>query len=63
MTSSWVNFAKTGDPNGQGLPAWPAFKDGASAELMIFGPKVEAGRALDPARVALFDAQNKAQRR
>jgi len=63
MTSYWVNFAKTGDPNGQGLPAWPAFKDGASAELMIFGPKVEAGRALDPARVALFDAQNKAQRR
>jgi para-nitrobenzyl esterase len=63
MTSYWVNFAKTGDPNGQGLPAWPAFKDGASAELMIFGPKVEAGRALDPARVALFDEQNKAQRR
>jgi len=53
-----VNFAKTGDPNGAGLPAWPAFKDGASAELMIFGPKVEAGRALDPARVALFNAYN-----
>ena len=27
VSSYWVNFAKTGDPNGKNLPAWPGFKN------------------------------------
>jgi para-nitrobenzyl esterase len=27
MSSYWVNFAKTSDPNGGSLPAWPVFKN------------------------------------
>jgi para-nitrobenzyl esterase len=27
ISSYWVNFAKTGDPNGGKLPAWPVFKN------------------------------------
>ena len=54
MSSYWVNFAATGDPNGPGLPVWTAF-GGENEQQMILGPKVEAGPALDPARVAVFD--------
>jgi para-nitrobenzyl esterase len=28
-----MNFAKTGDPNGKGLPQWPAFT-GSNARVM-----------------------------
>jgi len=33
VSSYWVNFAKKGDPNGPGLPNWPAFTN-ASQQVM-----------------------------
>ena len=27
LRSYWTNFAKTGNPNGNGLPPWPSFRD------------------------------------
>jgi para-nitrobenzyl esterase len=35
--SYWANFAKTGNPNGSGLPNWPQY-DPAKDELMNFTP-------------------------
>ena len=39
VSSYWVNFATTGDPNGRGLPSWPAFTTSDERALAL-GPSV-----------------------
>ncbi len=34
MQSYWVNFARTGNPNGSGLPEWPAYNAAANWPVM-----------------------------
>ena len=36
MAAAWVRFAKTGDPNGRGLPQWPAYRS-PDYRLLDFG--------------------------
>ena len=48
----WTQFAKTGDPNGPGLPEWPRHSLEAPALLEI-GDTVEARHDPYPARMAL----------
>lgn len=40
ISTYWVNFAKTGNPNGPNLPLWNNY-DTHSGEIMIFGDQVK----------------------
>jgi para-nitrobenzyl esterase len=35
MVGYWTNFAKTGDPNGMGMPAWPAYTTAVNGILNL----------------------------
>ncbi|MCW5571635.1 MAG: carboxylesterase family protein, partial [Steroidobacteraceae bacterium] len=39
VTNYWVNFAKHGDPNGPGLPAWPRYER-RSDRLLDLSPEI-----------------------
>jgi para-nitrobenzyl esterase len=48
MSSYWVNFARSGNPNGAGLPQWPAYRPGTSSDMELgetIGPEDVPNRA------------------
>ena len=60
MVAYWTNFAKTGNPNGSGLPAWPAWAAGSKREVMRLNatPKAEPEQHRD--RYLFHDARCRA---
>ncbi len=42
MSTYWVNFAKRGDPNGEGVPAWPVFSN-SNPQVMYFNQTPHIG--------------------
>ncbi len=44
ISTYWVNFAKTGNPNGKNLPEWKSY-DKQSGNIMLLGDKVEVKAA------------------
>lgn len=58
MNTYWVNFAKTGNPNGNGLPTWPQY-DIQKAEILDVSLEGKVNSKTDP-RKARFDVLEKA---
>lgn len=54
MIGYWTNFAKTGDPNGPGLPPWPRYARSSEA-AMIFHGAPQAGVLPDPAHFDVIE--------
>ncbi len=55
MQSYWVNFAKTGNPNGSGLPHWPAFTV-SSQRVMRLDTYPHAGPVPNLRQLKVLDA-------
>ena len=56
ISSYWVNFAANGDPNGKGLPVWPAYNEKKNDRLVL-GDKVEVGPGLTQAQLDFYQAR------
>jgi len=61
MSGYWVNFATTGDPNGNGLPEWPAY-DIESEVSMEFGDTIRTGSHVLDTECDFFERYNATER-
>jgi len=55
MATYWTNFAKYGNPNGKGVPQWPAFSD-ESPKYMYFAGTPHTGPTPNEAGLKALDA-------
>lgn len=55
MSSYWVNFARLGNPNGQGMPVWPAFTN-IDSKVMYLGDPMTIGGVANITSLKVFDA-------
>ncbi|WP_158822678.1 carboxylesterase/lipase family protein [Granulicella sp. S156] len=53
LSSYWANFVKTGNPNGKGLPAWPALEP-AEPVTMELGDRVAPQPVVSPEKFKLW---------
>ncbi|MBE7177929.1 MAG: carboxylesterase family protein [Mucilaginibacter polytrichastri] len=56
MSGYWVNFVKTGNPNGSGLAEWPAYSQAGGA-IMNFDTDAKAGALADRAALLFLYEQ------
>jgi para-nitrobenzyl esterase len=61
ITSYWVNFARTGDPNGAGLVPWPAY-DAEKDQSLEFGDQIRVRSQVNKPGLDFYDAYNQSLR-
>jgi para-nitrobenzyl esterase len=54
MISYWINFARTGNPNGGSLPRWPAYNT-ADDQALEFGDQIAVRANINKAGLDFFD--------
>ena len=54
VSTYWTNFAKFGDPNGAGVPAWPRFSE-AEPKVMVFHNTASVGPVPSEAALKVLD--------
>ena len=55
MGQYWINFAKYGDPNGKGLPVWPAFNNQNPKTMHLSGPTPYADNVPSESALKVLD--------
>ena len=55
ISNYWVSFARSGNPNGPGLPAWPAFEN-TQSKVQYLGNPITTEGVLGIERLRVFDS-------
>jgi para-nitrobenzyl esterase len=59
MSSYWVHFAKTGNPNGPGLPRWPEYEAKSEWQVMHLSTSPQAAPDARRSRYLFLDEVNR----